>query len=284
VDPSMLEDNEDITASGEIQVADMGGSIRATGPNNVPDFTVVPYKDPDGRDTGIRYALGTDVVTGKTKVKYVDYPVPPFDVDKVKYNSTVPSIFKWCRICDTVDAIANVRASQPVTAVVPYSRVESSQPQYYDAEVVSQRPKRVALADVNMLPKYVPFIADVAKSLFLNKFGDTIASVIIAFGADVIGGSSSDPAYQDAWRQLSDQQIDGVANRMLGDDTYLLEVKKEAKMLIDAYGADGDIFKSILKSVTSPADEVVTSGRSGHFKSQERRKPTASLRMRGTID
>jgi len=271
-----LFDESEADADNGIRIVAMGNHIRAYGPNDVPSATPVPYYDKDGNDTGIQYAIGNDRRLGETKIAWVDYPVPPFTLEDIQNSPHVAGFFKRCNSCAAAEVVKKELARQGSVPV-----------QHHMAPQMMSSPppvRRVSLGDIG-LPMYIPVVLDLLKSIWLSRLGDLGASTVISAVSDVLSGTLSDPAQQQALRNFSDQQMEGVASKIV-DERYIDEIKSDFGRLVDAYRKDGDILDAILHSAVKPVDTVLKEAGVPVQESSKSRQPARRTELRSyrTLD
>ncbi len=203
-------------------------------------------------------------------------------------NPEVPKLLTRCNVCSAMDQIASQRGISPISSSshVPQS-VPQSVPQFAPQSTPQVMPHNRLSAGDLVLPKYIPFVATLAKKVFLRPGADAALSVIGSFLADAASGAFSDPQYKSALRALSDSLVDDIP---LDDPNYVAGVKEDFLSIVEAYRKDGDIIEAMKKNVFRRPEDMFSIGsvnehRSSMFLSDSSsRKPVKLLRPTSMID
>lgn len=234
----------------EVVIEDHGSFIRAVGPWDISKSYVVPYNDVNGNDTGVRYAMGTDSITGDTKIAYIDYPAPPYTVEDLKNNPVISKFFVQCNMCEaskrTREAIMKELGSSPVQAPVQSQVQVPVQSQVQAPVQVPARPTRLSVGDLG-LPRVIPFAINFIKELWLSDLGKTGFSTAVALGAELLSSANPDPVYREEMQKLSDWAIDDVVRDM--DARYVNNVRDDMSRFMQAYKKDRDLLGATLAGV-----------------------------------
>ena len=187
---------------GSNVVEDAGECWRAVNPRDITPTQTLSGSTGRGNDTGIRYTMGVDPLTGQTGIAYVEYPKDVWTYDDVVGSDVVDKFFSRCQICAAVDQIKEVRstpsAPAPVIRLLPHPLARPC-PQKSSSIISSTVLLRssASLGDAMVqLPQYVPVAIKLAKKLLLSQLGDAAASVVLSFAADAASGLSPDPNYR----------------------------------------------------------------------------------------
>lgn len=260
-------------SDNDVHIEDVGDYYRVYGPYSVVKATEIPFLSKDGVDTGIRYAIGTDTATGETKVAWVDYPKSVFTYDDLVNNPRIMQIFRRCNVCLAMDRIRSEHESSDSAS---RSSVTTARP----APEYSQNVHRLSLGDV-ALPKYVPLLLQLSKSLFLTKFGDLTVSILFSLLTDVLSGMTSDPFKRDVLRSTSDAIASETLYSLGSDD--IEQLKKDLAQLSSAYQSDRSIVSAIMKAaVKNPLDNISDDNKS---KPRARSTQIGQVRaFRGVLD
>lgn len=265
-----------------VRVEDIGDYIRVYGPYNVVKATEIPFLSKDGVDTGIKYAVGTDTATGETKVAWVDYPKSVFTYDDIVSNPRILQIFRRCNVCLAVDRIRNETQSAQASRSDTYW---SQPPGASSAGSVHVPPpytsssQRLSLGDV-AVPKYLPLMLQLAKSLLFTKFGEVTTSLMLSVLTDVLSGATGDPNKRDILRSMSDAIASETLYSMTPEDVE--QLKKDLTTLSTAYQTDRNLLTAVVKAaIRSP---VI--GNDANNKQQSRQyKTSGQVRtFRGVLD
>src|SRR5512137_1367465 len=93
-------------------VEDAGEYWRAVNPRGITPTQTLKWVDGRNQDTGIRYTMGVDQLTGQTGIAYVDYPKSIWTREDVLNSGAPQKFFERCQICAAVDQIKDVRSTQ----------------------------------------------------------------------------------------------------------------------------------------------------------------------------
>lgn len=243
-------------------VEDVGECWRAVNPRNITPTKTLKWVDGQSNDTGIRYTMGVDPLTGQTGIAYVDYPKQVWTYDDVLNSDVVDKFFARCQICAAVDQIKEVRSTPSVPVRVGSSDLtgrsigQSMPPGEQQYHRQFQRPvERVSVGDsIAQLPQYVPVAIKLVKSLLLSRLGDAASSVVLSFAADAASGLSPDPQYRSAMQSLSDTFVEDINI----DERFVEEVRGDVTRLADAYSRDGNLLSAVKTSMVKSHAEMVS--------------------------
>jgi hypothetical protein len=231
------------TGKNGIPVKDNGESWRAFNPSHdsIIDPQPYPYKG-HGGFTGVYFYMGfdpsADAGKGGTRIAYVDYPKDRYTLEETINGDDVPFILMNCNVCSAMDEAAKrfgrlpYESKQESRSVVPYARVESGpvsesqQPQQYR---VSFAPAMAAT-----IPKLIPKLIKITKSIALKPAGDVALTVGLSFLSEMLSAAVSNPDTRLALQSFSDDMVDML------DDDIASRITEQAIEIGEAALRDGD--------------------------------------------
>lgn len=250
---------ESVVGRNGIAVGDVGDCWRAFSGVTVSSPQILDYRARDNRTTGIKYALGVDDVSGRTRIAWVDYPKSMYTLEEIMDDDEVVHILTHCNVCNAVDQLAN-SSSALMSSSGPVVETRSRQHQ-----------PRVSLGDAipsQNLPKYLTTGVKLGKSLMLRPVGNAAFSFALSLLADVASGFVSDPKYRTALQSFSDDLVDDLSPELLS------AVKSDALRISEAIAQDSDslmsrkfIAKHMFKSPTDIRNEISASENSQNMQS-----------------
>lgn len=239
---------------GSNVVEDAGDCWRAVNPRGIKPTQTLNWVDGQGNDTGIRYTMGVDSLTGQTGIAYVEYPKDIWTYEDVVGSDVVDKFFSRCQICAAVDQIKQVRstpASMHDSSLPDVPSMPPDEQQYH--QQYRPAPVRASVGDAMVqLPQYVPVAINLAKKLLLSQLGDAAASVVLSFAADAASGLSPDPNYRKAMQALSDTFVEDINI----DDRFVDAVRGDVSRLADAYSRDGNLISAVKTSMIKSHAEL----------------------------
>lgn len=261
----------DVVNREDIQIFDDGDAWRAVNPVKMDPAGITPpvnYMNKKGKPTGITYAMGYHPVTGESKLAWVRYPKSMWTVEELQNDSEVADFFNKCNMCHVRDMLGEQNGDRAIQQVPTYDESESWRPMevrtrsMVTREQVQEEYEPVRrLSPPDAVPKYMPFLFQLLKGIFLSDIGDVALTTAASVFIDFIAGSSADPGYRNALYQLSDSLIDGtisqadIENGI--DGKYMDRLKKDLSRVAVAYEKDGNLIGAMKKGIFKPKDEIM---------------------------
>jgi len=235
------------TYKGEngVTFVDNGNSWRAIGsPNvNLNKAQVLNYMDRNGRENGIKYAIGPDPVANGTRIAYIDYPKDSNPLDELASDADVPKLLMKCNVCHAMDQTSRIRAQE----------VQPSTERVSLGDAVAPLAQNMS----GVLPKLIPFILTAGKQMAMTPLGDLVASVFISGAADIMSGLVPDPKYKAALQRLSDDSIDSIGGGN-PDAKFFAQVREDVIRVADARAKDNeDMLRSIGKGMFKNKNDLL---------------------------
>jgi hypothetical protein len=241
-----------IVGKNGLPVCDIGSCIRLYGITTVTNPNEYPYVSHDNRPTGVKYAMGFDPVSGRTRIAYVDYPKSLYTIEEIADGEEYIHILEHCNVCSAMDQAAqnSLQAARSFPASIDRS------PRPYDPEfhaVSTQSVDRYSAGPAvataaKALPNWLPKAIDLFSAFALRPTGALAVSLGTAMLADVLSGFAP-PEYADACRKVSDDMADRISPDMIE------RVRYDAVDVIEAAQRDGDYVAAIKRGMfKSPKD------------------------------
>jgi hypothetical protein len=243
-----------------LTVLDNGDYWRVIGSGNVTTPQILDYRDRNEQPTGVKYGIGVDRLTGKTRISHVDYPKDMYPIDWVTNSEEPPKIVMRCNVCYAMDQAAKARGSHPL---------EPSSPQENSLVPVEQS-RRLSVGDVGsvVLPKYFSFLAQLGKNFALKPGGDLAISFGVSLLADILSGVSTDPGYKRALQSISDGAIDSIGGGN-PDQEFFNQVKEDGLAIFEAWHKDGDAVAALQKGLFKSRDDLAREVKSSKDHTQQ---------------
>lgn len=213
-----------------VRIFDVGECWRASSGVDVVNPQVLDYQTRGGQKDGTKYALGTDRLTGRTRIAYIDYPKELYELDKLLDDDEVVHILTHCNVCSAVDQVIN----QPRQHL---NRREQPSPQASHHPSPSSD-ERVSLGDVFShrsgahLPKYLTTGINIGKSLGLRPTGNALFTLGVSVLSDLASGVVQDPTYRKALQSFSDDMVDTITPELVSS------IKEDAVKIAEAMEKD----------------------------------------------
>src|SRR5512138_1408361 len=219
---------------------------------DITDFKVFNYQ-------GFNVAMGVDPVTGSHTIVYLEYYKSAYTPEELAdpssaIGSSIKKKFEDCLICNTMNQLAatngGISPMDQASAQPQYQPIQSPPVQHVSPV---QQGHRVSAGDM-VMPKYIPALTNIGQQVWCTKLGSVATSVILSAAADLLAGWSSDPGQKAAFRQISDEFVDGL---QLCSENDVNQLKKEIAKLYDSYSTDGNLGGAVRKSMFKSAEQAL---------------------------